>query len=127
MTVETTETFPITPRGKLRSCFNKPFRSCLIVLFLRCIKLMKETLNFKGSPKQRIHFNFPELPTFEAHQEQDKSKAELGLTEEQVETLKQASSLVGMFQQEALNEKQTRLLAQLKALEKVCALFFCSL
>ncbi|CAH3017184.1 unnamed protein product [Porites evermanni] len=58
------------------------------------------------------------LPTFEAHQEQDKSKAELGLTEEQVETLKQVSSLVGMFQQEALNEKQTRLLAQLKALEK---------
>lgn len=73
MTVETTETFPITPR---------------------------------------------ELPTFEAHQEHDKSKAELGLTEEQVETLKQVSSLVGMFQQEALNEKQTRLLAQLKALEK---------
>lgn len=64
------------------------------------------------------------MPTFEAHQEQDKSKAELGLTEEQVETLKQVSSLVGMFQQEALNEKQTRLLAQLKALEKVCALFF---
>ncbi|CAH3139171.1 unnamed protein product, partial [Porites lobata] len=56
--------------------------------------------------------------TFEAHQEQDKSKAELSLTEEQVETLKQVSSLVGMFQQEALNEKQTRLLAQLKALEK---------
>lgn len=64
------------------------------------------------------------MPTFEAHQEQDKSKAELGLTEEQVETLKQVSSLVGMFQQEALNEKQTRLLAQLKALEKVCASFF---
>lgn len=52
------------------------------------------------------------------------SKAELGLTEEQMETLKQVSSLVGMFQQEALNEKQTRLLAQLKALEKVCSWFF---
>lgn len=47
-------------------------------------------------------------------------KSEPGLTEEQVETLKQVSSLVAMFQQEALNEKQTRLLAQLKALEKVC-------
>ena len=56
------------------------------------------------------------------------SKAELGLTEEQMETLKQVSSLVGMFQQEALNEKQTRLLAQLKALEKVCSgFFFCYL
>ena len=69
------------------------------------------------------------MSTFEARHEQDKmSKAELGLTEEQMETLKQVSSLVGMFQQEALNEKQTRLLAQLKALEKVCSgFFFCYL
>lgn len=53
-------------------------------------------------------------------QKKDKdNKPEPGLTEEQVETLKQVSSLVAMFQQEALNEKQTRLLAQLKALEKV--------
>lgn len=54
------------------------------------------------------------------HQEQDTvNKAELGLAEEQVETFKKVSSLVTMFQQEALNEKQIRLLAQLKALEKV--------
>lgn len=53
-------------------------------------------------------------------QNQKRDKPEPGLTEEQVETLKQVSSLVAMFQQEALNEKQTRLLAQLKALEKVC-------
>jgi len=54
------------------------------------------------------------------HQEQDTvNKAELGLTEEQVETFKKVSSLVTIFQQEALNEKQIRLLAQLKALEKV--------
>ena len=52
-------------------------------------------------------------------QNQKKDKPEPGLTEEQVETLKQVSSLVAMFQKEALNEKQTRLLAQLKALEKV--------
>lgn len=58
-------------------------------------------------------------------QKQDKrNKAEPGLTEEQVETLKQVSSLVAMYQQEALNEKQTRLLAQLKALEKVRFEFF---
>ena len=54
------------------------------------------------------------------HQRKDKViKVETGFSEEQVETLKQVSSLVAMFQQEALNEKQTRLLAQLKALEKV--------
>lgn len=54
------------------------------------------------------------------HQRKDKViKIETGLSEEQLETLKQVSSLVAMFQQEALNEKQTRLLAQLKALEKV--------
>ena len=58
-------------------------------------------------------------------QNQKKGKPEPGLTEEQVETLKQVSSLVAMFQQEALNEKQTRLLAQLKAIEKVR--FECSL
>ena len=52
-------------------------------------------------------------------QNQKKDKPEPGLTGEQVEALKQVSSLVAMFQQEALNEKQTRLLAQLKALEKV--------
>ena len=54
------------------------------------------------------------------HQRKDKViKIETGLFEEQLQTLKQVSSLVAMFQQEALNEKQTRLLAQLKALEKV--------
>jgi len=57
-------------------------------------------------------------------QNQKKDKPEPGLTDEQMETLKQVSSLVAMFQQEALNEKQTRLLAQLKAIEKVC--FDCS-
>lgn len=63
---------------------------------------------------------------FVEQQEHDKAiKSEPGLTEEQVETLKQVSSLVAMFQQEALNEKQTRLLAQLKVLEKV--LFVCRL
>ena len=63
---------------------------------------------------------FKELQTFVETQKQDKAnKREPGLNEEQVETLKQVSSLVAMFQQEALNEKQTRLLAQLKAIEKV--------
>lgn len=65
---------------------------------------------------------------FVEQQEHDKAiKSEPGLTEEQVETLKQVSSLVAMFQQEALNEKQTRLLAQLKVLEKVLKSFVCRL
>lgn len=45
-------------------------------------------------------------------------KPEPGVIEGQMEKQKHASSLIEMFQQEALNEKQTRLLAQLKALEK---------
>lgn len=62
-----------------------------------------------------------ELQTFVENQLQDKDrKPESGVTEGLVERQKQASSLIEMFQQEALNEKQTRLLAQLKALEKVC-------
>ena len=62
-----------------------------------------------------------ELQTFVENQLQDKDrKPESGVTEGLVERQKQTSSLIEMFQQEALNEKQTRLLAQLKALEKVC-------
>ncbi|RMX50864.1 hypothetical protein pdam_00017249 [Pocillopora damicornis] len=60
-----------------------------------------------------------EPQTFVENQLQDKDrKPESGVTEGMVERQKQASSLIEMFQQEALNEKQTRLLAQLKALEK---------
>ncbi|XP_078365801.1 uncharacterized protein LOC144650037 isoform X2 [Oculina patagonica] len=73
----------------------------------------------KVEEAQKFPITSKEPPQFEENQKQDKAnKPEPGLSEEQVETLKQVSSLVAMFQQEALNEKQTRLLAQLKALEK---------
>ena len=69
------------------------------IIFL-CLILFQEQLKLKDTPEGT-------------------SKPETGSTVKQFEALKQVSSLVAMFQQEALNEKQTRLLAQLKALEKV--------
>lgn len=101
MKVEEANKFPITAKG----------------WFSFVLSLTDFTLRSFNTRKLLL---FKEPQKLVENQEQNKDhKPEPGLTEEQVETLKQVSSLVAMFQQEALNEKQTRLLAQLKALEKV--------